>query len=143
MLLLPMTAMADSYTSLWKKYDAAVGKDHPQTALKVLAQISDKAEKERAYGHLLKAQVASLDWVAQLSRDSIPAMERHLKKSGETAERKGDRVLAAIYQAVMGRMYASYRYAFDDAKELSAECYRRSMARSACRRLLHRLSAVR
>ena len=75
MLLLPMTAMADSYTSLWKKYDAAVGKDHPQTALKVLAQISDKAEKERAYGHLLKAQVASLDWVAQLSRDSIPAME--------------------------------------------------------------------
>ena len=25
-------------------------------------------------------------------------------------------------------MYASYRYAFDDAKELSAECYRRSMA---------------
>ena len=100
MLLLPMTAMADSYTSLWKKYDAAVGKDHPQTALKVLAQISDKAEKERAYGHLLKAQVASLDWVAQLSRDSIPAMERHLKKSGETAERKGDRVLAAIYQRV-------------------------------------------
>lgn len=128
MMLLPMTAMADSYTSLWKKYDAAVGKDHPQTALKVLAQISDKAEKERAYGHLLKAQVASLGWVAQLSRDSIPAMERHLKKSGETAERKGDRVLAAIYQSVMGRMYASYRYAFDDAKELSAECYRRSMA---------------
>lgn len=63
MMLLPMTAMADSYTSLWKKYDAAVGKDHPQTALKVLAQISDKAEKERAYGHLLKHRwLRSVGW---------------------------------------------------------------------------------
>lgn len=127
MLLLPMAAMADSYTSLWKKYDGAVRKDHPQTVLKVLAQISGKAEKERAYGHLLKAQVAQLDWLAQLSRDSIPAVAERLKSCGDAAERKGDRVLAAVYQSVMGRMYTQYRYAFDDAKELGAECFRRSM----------------
>lgn len=127
MLLLPMAAMADSYTSLWKKYDGAVKKDHPQTVLKVLAQISGKAEKERAYGHLLKAQVAQLDWLAQLSRDSIPAVAERLKSCGDAAERKGDLVLAAVYQSVMGRMYAQYRYAFDDAKELGAECFRRSM----------------
>lgn len=127
MLLLPMAAMADSYTSLWKKYDGAVRKDHPQTVLKVLAQISGKAEKERAYGHLLKAQVAQLDWLAQLSRDSIPAVAERLKSCGDAAERKGDLVLAAVYQSVMGRMYTQYRYAFDDAKELGAECFRRSM----------------
>ena len=127
MLLLPMAAMADSYTSLWKKYDGAVRKDHPQTVLKVLAQLSGKAEKERAYGHLLKAQVAQLDWLAQLSRDSIPAVAERLKSCGDAAERKGDRVLAAVYQSVMGRMYTQYRYAFDDAKELGAECFRRSM----------------
>ena len=127
MLLLPMAAMADSYTSLWKKYDGAVRKDHPQTVLKVLAQLSGKAEKERAYGHLLKAQVAQLDWLAQLSRDSIPMVAERLKSCGDAAERKGDRVLAAVYQSVMGRMYTQYRYAFDDAKELAAECFRRSM----------------
>lgn len=127
MLLLPMAAMADSYTSLWKKYDGAVRKDHPQTVLKVLAQLSGKAEKERAYGHLLKAQVAQLDWLAQLSRDSIPAVAERLKSCGDAAERKGDLVLAAVYQSVMGRMYTQYRYAFDDAKELGAECFRRSM----------------
>lgn len=127
MLLLPMAAMADSYTSLWKKYDGAVRKDHPQTVLKVLAQISGKAEKERAYGHLLKAQVAQLDWLSQLSRDSIPVVAERLKSCGDAAERKGDRVLAAVYQSVMGKMYTRYRYAFDDAKELGAECFRRSM----------------
>lgn len=127
MLLLPMAAMADSYTSLWKKYDGAVKKDHPQTVLKVLAQISGKAEKERAYGHLLKAQVAQLDWLSQLSRDSIPVVAERLKSSGDAAERKGDLVLAAVYQSVMGKMYTRYRYAFDDAKELGAECFRRSM----------------
>lgn len=127
MLLLPMAAMADSYTSLWKKYDGAVRKDHPQTVLKVLAQLSGKAEKERAYGHLLKAQVAQLDWLAQLSRDSIPAVAERLKSCGDAAERKGDLVLAAVYQSVMGRMYTQYRYAFEDAKELGAECFRRSM----------------
>lgn len=127
MLLLPMAAMADSYTSLWKKYDGAVRKDHPQTVLKVLAQISGKAEKERAYGHLLKAQVAQLDWLSQLSRDSIPVVAERLKSCGDAAERKGDLVLAAVYQSVMGRMYTQYRYAFDDAKELGAECFRRSM----------------
>lgn len=127
MLLLPMAAMADSYTSLWKKYDGAVRKDHPQTVLKVLAQISGKAEKERAYGHLLKAQVAQLDWVVQLSRDSIPVVAERLKSCGDAAERKGDLVLAAVYQSVMGKMYTLYRYAFDDAKELGAEYFRRSM----------------
>ena len=127
MQLLPMAAMADSYTSLWKKYDGAVRKDHPQTVLKVLAQISGKAEKERAYGHLLKAQVAQLDWLSQLSRDSIPVVAERLKSCGDAAERKGDLVLAAVYQSVMGKMYTQYRYAFDDAKELGAECFRRSM----------------
>lgn len=127
MLLLPMAAMADSYTSLWKKYDGAVRKDHPQTVLKVLAQLSGKAEKERAYGHLLKAQVAQLDWLSQLSRDSIPVVAERLKSCGDAAERKGDLVLAAVYQSVMGRMYTQYRYAFDDAKELGTECFRRSM----------------
>ena len=32
-LLMPLTAAADTYTSLWKQYDTALQKDHPKTAL--------------------------------------------------------------------------------------------------------------
>ena len=38
-LLMPLTAAADTYTSLWKQYDIALQKDHPKTALEVLSQI--------------------------------------------------------------------------------------------------------
>ena len=58
-LLMPLAAAADTYTSLWKQYDTALQKDHPQTALDVLSQIVGKATRERAYGHLLKAQLAT------------------------------------------------------------------------------------
>ena len=58
-VVMPLAAMADSYTSLWKKYDAARAKDHPKTVLEVLGKISEKAKSERAYGQLLKAQVLS------------------------------------------------------------------------------------
>ena len=44
-LLLPLAAIADSYTSLWKQYDVAVRKDHPQTVLRLLSQIADKDRK--------------------------------------------------------------------------------------------------
>ena len=40
-VVMPLAAMADSYTSLWKKYDAARAKDHPKTVLDVLGKISD------------------------------------------------------------------------------------------------------
>ena len=38
-VVMPLAAMADSYTSLWKKYDAARAKDHPKTVLEVLGKI--------------------------------------------------------------------------------------------------------
>lgn len=41
-VVMPLAAMADSYTSLWKKYDAARAKDHPKTVLEVLGKISER-----------------------------------------------------------------------------------------------------
>ena len=52
-MLMPLATIADSYTSLWKQFDSAMQKDHPQSALKVLAQITDKAQREHEYGQLL------------------------------------------------------------------------------------------
>ena len=127
-ILLPVAAMADSYTSLWKKYDAAVRKDYPQTVQKILSQISAKAEKERAYGHLLKAQIAATECAALVSLDSLqPAVER-LKRYEQAAEQGGNHVLAAIYQSVLGKIYTTYDSQLDDAKAQARYYFARSMA---------------
>ena len=125
---MPLTAMADSYTSLWKQYEAARRKDHPQTAIKVLSRISDKATRERAYGHLLKAQLATADNMAAISPDSLlPAVDR-MKACEQRAEKNGDKVLAAIYQSVLGTVYTQNHLTLDDGKAIGKELLRKSMA---------------
>lgn len=127
-LLLPIAAMADSYTTLWKKYDVAVQKDHPQTAQRLLDDICSKAEKERAYGQLLKAQTAFLSDYNLFNPDSIPPRIERLKLCAQAAERRGDYVLAAVYESALGGIYYNESEYYPDANELSEEAYRKSMA---------------
>ncbi len=127
-LLIPLAAIADSYTSLWKQYDAAVKKDHPQTVLKLLSQIADKAQRERAYGQLLKAQVKSADYQCELSVDSLQPVVERMRQMEQQAERNGDNVLAAIYQSVLGSVYTNNSFAFDDAKSIGYQYYKKSMS---------------
>lgn len=126
-LLLPGTAIADSYTSLWKKYDAAVQKDHPQTALKVLSNIAEKAERERAYGHLLKAQMATADQMLALSPDSLQPTVERMQQCEKAAEGSGDKVLAAVYESVLGAVYTNNSSLLEGGEELGKDYYRKSM----------------
>ena len=127
-MLMPLAAIADSYTSLWKQFDSAMQKDHPQSALKVLAQITDKAQRERAYGQLLKAQVSIAACETMMSPDSLlPAIER-LKYAEQTAVSNGDNVLAAVYQSVLGSVYTDNRRLLDDGVAIGKEYYAKSMA---------------
>lgn len=127
-MLMPLAAIADSYTSLWKQFDSAMQKDHPQSALKVLAQITDKAQRERAYGQLLKAQVSIAGCETMMSPDSLmPAIER-LKHAEQTAVSSGDNVLAAVYQSVLGSVYTDNRRLLDDGVAIGKEYYAKSMA---------------
>lgn len=127
-ILMPLAALADSYTSLWKQYDSARGKDHPQTVQKVLSQIAAKAQRERAYGHLLKAQTALAEWSVALSPDSLlPAVER-LHKYESEAVANGDRVLSAVYESVLGSVYTDNAQTLDDGEAMGREYFRKSMA---------------
>lgn len=127
-MLMPLAAIADSYTSLWKQFDSAMQKDHPQSALKVLAQITDKAQREHEYGQLLKAQVSIAGYETMMSPDSLlPAIER-LKYAEQTAVSSGDNVLAAIYQSVLGSVYTDNRRLLDDGVDIGKEYYAKSMA---------------
>ncbi|WP_308276360.1 alpha-2-macroglobulin family protein [Prevotella sp.] len=127
-MLMPLAAIADSYTSLWKQFDSAMQKDHPQSALKVLAQITDKAQREHEYGQLLKAQVSIAGYETMMSPDSLmPAIER-LKHAEQTAVSNGDNVLAAVYQSVLGSVYTDNRRLLDDGVAIGKEYYAKSMA---------------
>lgn len=127
-MLMPLAAIADSYTSLWKQFDSAMQKDHPQSALKVLAQITDKAQREHEYGQLLKAQVSIAGCETMMSPDSLlPAIER-LKYAEQTAVSSGDNVLAAVYQSVLGSVYTDNRRLLDDGVDIGKEYYAKSMA---------------
>ena len=127
-LLMPLVAMADTYTSLWKQYDAALRKDHPQTALKLLAQISEKAAKERAYGHLLKAQVSAAEYQTQVSPDSLQSAVERLRNSEHEAVASGDHVLAAIYESVLGSVYTENASILDGSIQTGKDYYAKSMA---------------
>ena len=127
-LFMPLAAAADTYTSLWKQYDNATQKDHPQTALNVLSQIVGKATRERAYGHLLKAQLATAQQQCAISVDSLqPAIDR-LRRYELNAVKSGDKVLAAIYQSVLGTIYTDNWMGIDETRKLGKQYFKKSMS---------------
>ena len=100
-LMMPLFLFGQSYASLWKKVEEAERKDLPKTAYEVLQRIVKKAEKEKAYGQLLKAELQSAQAMAMVAPDSLqPAMERMQQRSEEIE----DEVLKTVYQTVIYRV---------------------------------------
>lgn len=126
-LLLPLAAMADSYASLWKQYDAAAKKDHPRTQIKVLTSIIEKATRERAYGHLLKAQLMSAQAITAISPDSlVPAVAQ--LEAAESAAEPTNKVLAAVYESALGSIYKQNPSLADDAEAKSKAYFKKSLS---------------
>lgn len=109
-LALPLAVFAESYSSLWKQVEKAQQEDHPQTVWKLLLQISDKAEQEKEYGQLLKAQLMYIQAVTAVSPDSLRPELQRFESKVQQAEKGSDKALAAVYDCVLGKMYASSDY---------------------------------
>ena len=133
-----LQVMAQGYTALWKQVSDAQSKDLPGTEMEVLGKIAEKARADRNYGHLLKAQLRRAAVQTQISPDSIDVELERVKIEMERAEKSGNRVLAAVYQSILGRIYKEKSSAFgygsasedlDKAtyKVQSKEFYARSM----------------
>ena len=121
--LLPLSAGADNYTQLWKQFDLAQQKDLPKTQLEVLEKISKQATRERAYGHLVKAELLSVTVLSSLSPDSLLPARIRL----ETREREAsDKVLKAVYNLVIGKLYEN-GYMDADNTARTKECYARAL----------------
>lgn len=97
-MALTLPSKADSFTLLWKQQEEAQQKDLPRSQLNILKRIAQKAEREKAYGHLLKARL----WMGKLqtavSPDSLKdELERLYRDIDRTPEK--DEALTAVYNA--------------------------------------------
>ena len=75
-VLMPFSVFGQSYKDLWKQSDEAVQKDLPKTQLTILEKIIKKADKEKQYGHLLKAHLMHATYQLMLSPDSLDSISR-------------------------------------------------------------------
>lgn len=124
LVLLPVTTMADSYTSLWKRVTDAQQKDLPKTQMQVLNEIIIKATSEASYGNLLKAQLLRSAIQTQIAPDSLDSELRRLEQQEAAAK---DPALKAVYASVLGKIYAEATH-LDDHQAKSKAWYAKSLA---------------
>ena len=104
MLMLPMWLFGQSYTELWKKVAEAEQKDLPQTQYNALQKIVAKAEKEKAYGQLLKAELNAAQVMSLIAPDSLKPAVQRIQQRGEATQ---DEVLRLVYQTVLYRVISN------------------------------------
>lgn len=115
------SATAQTYTTLWKQADEASAKDLPQTEVKLLRQIAVKAEKEKAYGQLLKAELKAMRLQMGVAPDSLrPAVAAFEQKEQKTK----DAALRGVFRALLYKMYSTYGAELGEGSEAKAEAYR-------------------
>ena len=125
-----MMMNAQNYNGLWKQAKEAEQKDLPKTEQEVLQQIIVKAEKEKAFGQLLKAELQHARSICSVSPDSLkPAVEQLMQRAEEA---KDDIPLQAVYHYVLGYIYENNRWLDEDRhKEIANEYYEKAIAHPA------------
>lgn len=122
MMVIP--AHSQSYADLWKQVENAEQKDLPQTRLKVLSEIVTKAEKDHAYGQLLKASLMHARVQATVSPDSLLSAVERLQKQAEKAQ---SYPFQAVCYAVLGKVYQSNPRLSSDWKLLSEDYFHKAV----------------
>ena len=124
LLMMPAFLFGQTYESLWKQVENAQKKDLPQTELQVLNKIAAKAQKEKNYGQLLKAELLSAQSQCSVSPDSLKPAVARLQQREQTMK---DPVLKAIYQTVLGAVYEDNPALDDNHRELSKQYYQQAL----------------
>ena len=124
-LAMPMMTNAQTYTQLWKQVKTAEQQDLPKTQAEVLAKIVKKAEAEKAYGQLLKAELMQSKVMASVAPDSL---EPTVKRLEQREQQTQDVALKAVFNAVLGYVYANNKSLSDDAEDISRQYYLQAMS---------------
>jgi len=125
LLLIPMGVKGQTYQQMWKQVDEAQQKDLPQTAIRHLQKIEARAQKERAYGQLLKSTLLHARLQAEVAPDSLPMAVGRLEQSFRHIQ---EEALRAVYATVLSKIYDGNRQIADDAEARSKDYRQRAMA---------------
>ncbi len=99
--LMPMAIFGQTYTALWKKAAEAEQQDLPRSQYDLLMQIVKKADQERNFGQLLKAELKGAQVMTRIAPDSLqPAVERMETR----CQQEKDVVMKTVYQTVLWRI---------------------------------------
>lgn len=83
LVLLPLSAVAQSYDKLWKQAQAATEADQPRTALGFVEQMRQKAAAEGNRAEELRAMIYACTLWGDISRDSLDAAWRRMETQFE------------------------------------------------------------
>lgn len=125
LLTLPTTMNAQNYAQLWNQASKAEREDLPQTQAKVLEKIIAKAEKEQAYGQLLKAALTHAQAMASIAPDSLEPAVKRLEQREQQAK---SLPLKAVYEVVLGQLYNENPSLADDAKDIAQRYFTQAMS---------------
>ncbi len=98
-------AWGQSYSALWKEYEVACGKDLPADAVAILETIIAKAEKGKAYGHLVSAELHRLAVLSAVNPDTLTTL---VAEYAAAVDGTTDVALQAVYNATLGHIYNVY-----------------------------------
>ena len=115
-----LSIFSQTYSAMWRQVKEAEDKDLPQTEQKLLRQIAEKAEREQAWGQLLKAELQEARSMSQVAPDSLPAAVDRLKGRLDAAT---DAARKAVYCAVLGYVYEHNRELDTDHFSKISEAY--------------------
>ncbi len=123
--LMPVGSLGQSFQTLWKQVEEAQQKDLPQTAMVQLQKIEDKASREKAYGHLLKASLCYLQLQAEVVPDSLLPAVRRLEQREQSTQ---DLALKAVYDVVLAKIYQNNNELSDQWEKLRDSYQQKAMA---------------
>ena len=126
-ILIPLAMIAESYTSLWKKYQHNIDISHPQTAISVLDKIIVKATAEKKYGEIIEAELEKYRNKIDISNDSLNVVIASLKQKAIKAE-KNNKAVSAIYYSVLGTVYQNQFDGNKDSLAVGKEYFHQSLA---------------
>ena len=124
-LMMPMLVFAQGFDALWKQVEKAELDDLPKTEQEVLTKIIKKAENEKAYGHLLKAELKRINVAIEVAPDSLMPEVLRLQKREQTIK---DAALRAVYQTVLGLVFDQNYHQIDNAEQKAQEYMDKAMS---------------
>ena len=93
---------AQTYQMLWKQVEEAQKKDLPQTAIRQLKPIREKALKEKSYGNFLRSALLQTKLQTEIAPDSLLSEVQKLENIASTT---ADKVLRAVCSVVLCQIY--------------------------------------